>query len=106
MILKVFSQIFERNFFSKIEKICKILNTVLLKSILNTYTNIYSTKYFKYKYKILPGFGGTTLYPGMEITGIASQFAMQSRPICDASSMRRNNYHALLGYSTFIFVYA
>jgi len=31
----------------------------------------------------------------MEITGIASQFAMQSRPICDASShMRRNNCDA------------
>jgi len=26
------------------------------------------------------------LQSGMEITGIASQFAMQSRPICDASS--------------------
>jgi len=36
---------------------------------------------------------------GMEITGIASQFAMQSRPICDASSnMRHNNCDALLGY--------
>jgi len=35
------------------------------------------------------------LQPGMEITGIASQFAMQSRPICDASSnMRRNNCDA------------
>jgi len=34
-------------------------------------------------------------YTGMEITGIASQFAMQSRPICDASSnMRRNNCNA------------
>jgi len=52
----------------------------------------------------------TTLKTGMEITGIASQFAMQrqfamqSRPICDASShMRRNNCDALLGYSTLIF---
>jgi len=35
----------------------------------------------------------------MEITGIASQFAMQSRPICDASRhMRRKNCDALLGY--------
>jgi len=32
---------------------------------------------------------------GMEITGIASQFAMQSRPICDASSqMHRTNCDA------------
>jgi len=31
----------------------------------------------------------------MEITGIASQFAMQSRPICDTSChMRRNNCDA------------
>jgi len=39
-----------------------------------------------------------TLQSGMEITGIASQFAMQSRPICDASSqMRRKHCDALLG---------
>jgi len=38
--------------------------------------------------------------PGMEITGIASQFAMQSRRICDASShMRRNSCGALLDYT-------
>jgi len=37
------------------------------------------------------------LWTGMEITGIASQFAMQSRPICDASShIRRNNCDTLL----------
>jgi len=37
----------------------------------------------------------------MEITGIASQFAMQSRPIRDASSnMRRKHCDALLGYSS------
>jgi len=43
---------------------------------------------------------------GMEITGIASQFAMQIRPICDASChkiMRRNNCDALMGYSVLIF---
>jgi len=45
-------------------------------------------------------------WPGMEITGIASQFAMQSRPICDTgSNMRRNNSDALglLGYARYYF---
>jgi len=43
----------------------------------------------------IPQFEVEWWYPGMEITGIASQFAMQSRPICDASSqMRRNNCDA------------
>jgi len=47
---------------------------------------------------------GQTLYTGMEITGIASQFAMQSWLICDASSnMRRKHCDALLGYSTLLF---
>jgi len=44
------------------------------------------------------------LRSGMETTGIASQFAMQSMPICDVSSnMRRKHCDALLGYSTLLF---
>jgi len=46
----------------------------------------------------------TSTWSGMEITGIASQFAMQSRPICDAiSNMRRKHCDVLLGYSTLLF---
>jgi len=49
---------------------------------------------FQYNYATEMPYSASTS-PGMEITGIASQFAMQSRPICDASSqMHRTNCDA------------
>jgi len=43
--------------------------------------------------------GDRLFHTGMEITGIASQFAMQSRPICDANgNMRRKHCDAYCHY--------